>query len=209
MREAERLSALIGVIYDAALDAGLWPDVLARCAEFIGGPAAALFSKDAASKTGDVAYYAGIEDLYKHLYFEKYIKLDPLTVGHYFATVEEPVSVGDIIPYDEFLETRAYREWGKPQGFLTRLATLCSNHPEHLAAVGAVSLVQQRRHGGAELGMLGCGQFGDFATLCENCGTGLCVLLDRELALESDGAADCFAHSLLQVGRPGVEARPM
>lgn len=118
MREAERLSALIGVIYDAALDAGLWPDVLARCAEFIGGPAAALFSKDAASKTGDVAYYAGIEDLYKHLYFEKYIKLDPLTVGHYFATVEEPVSVGDIIPYDEFLETRAYREWGKPQGFI-------------------------------------------------------------------------------------------
>lgn len=71
MREAERLSALIGVIYDAALDAGLWPDVLARCAEFIGGPAAALFSKDAASKTGDVAYYAGIEDHYKHLYFEK------------------------------------------------------------------------------------------------------------------------------------------
>jgi len=79
---------------------------------------AALFSKDAASKTGDVAYYAGIEDHYKHLYFEKYIKLDPLTVGHYFATVEEPVSVGDIIPYDEFLETRAYREWGKPQGFI-------------------------------------------------------------------------------------------
>ena len=116
MREAERLSALIGVIYDAALDAGLWPDVLARCAEFIGGPAAALFSKDAASKTGNVAYYAGIEDHYKHLYFEKYIK--PLTVGHYFATVEEPVSVGDIIPYDEFLETRAYREWGKPQGFI-------------------------------------------------------------------------------------------
>lgn len=118
MGEAERLSALIGVIYDAALDATLWSDVVARCADFVGGPAAALFSKDAASKTGDVAYYAGIDDHYKHLYFKKYIKLDPLTVGHYFAEVEEPVSVGDILPYDEFLETRAYREWGQPQGFI-------------------------------------------------------------------------------------------
>lgn len=118
MGEAERLSALIGAIYDAALDATLWSDVVARCADFVGGPAAALFSKDAASKTGDVAYHAGIEDHYKHLYFEKYIKLDPLTVGHYFAEVEEPVSVGDILPYDEFLETRAYREWGQPQGFI-------------------------------------------------------------------------------------------
>jgi DNA-binding CsgD family transcriptional regulator len=116
--DVERISALIGDIYDAALDAGLWPDVLAKCAEFVGGPAAALFSKDAASKTGDVAYYAGIEDHYRNLYFEKYIKLDPLTVGHYFATIEEPVSVGDILPYDEFLETRAYREWGRPQGFI-------------------------------------------------------------------------------------------
>jgi DNA-binding CsgD family transcriptional regulator/PAS domain-containing protein len=116
--DVERISALIGDIYNAALDAGLWPDVLAKCAEFVGGPAAALFSKDAASKTGDVAYYAGIEDHYRNLYFEKYIKLDPLTVGHYFATIEEPVSVGDILPYDEFLETRAYREWGRPQGFI-------------------------------------------------------------------------------------------
>jgi DNA-binding CsgD family transcriptional regulator len=118
MDEAERLSSLIGDIYDAALDAGLWPGVLAKCAGFVGGPAAALFSKDAASKTGDVAYYAGIEEHYRRLYFEKYIKLDPLTIGHYFAEVEEPIAVSDILPYDEFTETRAYREWGQPQGFV-------------------------------------------------------------------------------------------
>ena len=118
MHETERLSSLIGDIYDAALDAKLWPDVVAKCAAFIGGPAAALFSKDAARKTGDVAYYSGVEPRYRKLYFEKYIKLDPLTVGHYFAEIEQPVSVADIVPYDEFLESRAYQEWGKPQGFV-------------------------------------------------------------------------------------------
>jgi DNA-binding CsgD family transcriptional regulator len=118
MHETERLSALIGDIYDAALDATLWPGVLASCAGFVGGPAAALFSKDAASKTGDVAYYTGIAPHYKQLYFEKYIKLDPLTIGHYFAEIEKPVAVADLLPYDEFLESRAYREWGQPQGFV-------------------------------------------------------------------------------------------
>jgi DNA-binding CsgD family transcriptional regulator len=118
MGETERLSALIGDIYDAAIDPALWPVVLAHCVDFVGGSAAALFSKDAASKTGDVAYYTGIEDHYRDLYFAKYIKLDPLTVGHYFAEVEKPVAVGDILPYEEFLETRAYREWGQPQGLV-------------------------------------------------------------------------------------------
>ncbi|HEY7230277.1 MAG TPA: LuxR family transcriptional regulator [Pseudolabrys sp.] len=112
------MSALIGDIYDAALDPTLWPTVLANCIGFIGGSAAAIFSKDAASKTGDVAYHVGIEPHYQRLYFEKYIKLDPLTVGHYFAEIEKPVAVGDILPYDEFLETRAYREWGQPQGIV-------------------------------------------------------------------------------------------
>ena len=118
MPEAEELSALIGDIYDTALEPTLWPRVLPRSAQFVGGPAASIFSKDAASKTGDVAYDCGIDPYYRQLYFEKYIKLDPLTVGHFFAQVEQPVAVADIMSYDEFLETRAYQEWGRPQGLV-------------------------------------------------------------------------------------------
>src|SRR5262245_51933649 len=98
MRELEDVSSLTGDIYDAALNPALWPGVLAECARFIRGTAAALFSKDAASKTGDVAYHCGgIDPHYKQLYFEKIIKIDPLTVGHFFAGIEEPVAVADII----------------------------------------------------------------------------------------------------------------
>ena len=116
--EAKELSDLIGDIYDAALDPTLWPKVLEKTARFVGGPAAGLFWKDAATKSGDAAYGYGIEPYYQQLYFEKYIKLDPLTIGHFFAEVEQPVAVADIMPYDEFLETRAYQEWGRPQGIV-------------------------------------------------------------------------------------------
>jgi DNA-binding CsgD family transcriptional regulator len=121
MTDAEQFSSLVGDIYDAALDPSQWDSVLTKCARFIGGSAAALFAKDAASKTGGVAYEVGIEPYYKQLYFDKVIKYDPLTIGHYFADVGEPVAVADIMPYDEFLETRAYREWGLPQGLIDTL----------------------------------------------------------------------------------------
>jgi DNA-binding CsgD family transcriptional regulator len=118
MSEAEQLSALIGEIYDAALDPALWPQVLPKSAQFVGGRAASLFYKDAASKSGDFACDCGIDPHYRQLYFDKYIKLDPLTIGHFFAEVEQPVAVADIMSYDEFLETRAYQEWGRPQGLV-------------------------------------------------------------------------------------------
>jgi hypothetical protein len=38
MRDAERFSALIGDIYDAALDPSRWVTVLAQIARFVGGP---------------------------------------------------------------------------------------------------------------------------------------------------------------------------
>ena len=118
MQEAEQLSLLTGDIYDAALDPSLWIDVLAKCAQFVGGSAAALFSRDAANKRCSAAYYSGIDPHYKRLVVEKYIKVDPLTMGRVFANIGEPVAVTDVIPNDELLQARAYREWGRPQGLV-------------------------------------------------------------------------------------------
>jgi len=121
MEPFEDLSVLIGDIYDAAIDRSLWVGVLGKCAQFTAGSAAALFSKDAARKSGNVVYDYGIDPKFRRLYFDKIASFDPLTVGHYFAKIGEPMSVADIMPYDEFLETRAYLEWGRPQGIVDTL----------------------------------------------------------------------------------------
>ena len=84
MVEADLLSALVGDVYDAALDAALWPGVLRDIAQFVGGPAAALFSKNADDRSGDIYYGSGgIHPRYVQLYFDKYIKFDPSTAGHF------------------------------------------------------------------------------------------------------------------------------
>jgi len=118
MREDEKLSRLIGNVYDAALDPALWVDVLEQAAHFVGGPAASLFSRDVVSKSANVAYQFGIDPRYEQLYLDKYARLDPTLTGYFFAEIEKPVATSDIMPYDEFLETRFYREWVQPQGLV-------------------------------------------------------------------------------------------
>jgi DNA-binding CsgD family transcriptional regulator/PAS domain-containing protein len=118
MGQETRLFELIGDIYDAALNPSLWEDVVGKAGHFVGGPAAAIFSKSPIAGTGNVYYEYGIDPHYRKLYFEKYVKLDPATTGHYFADIGQPIATADLMPYDEFLETQFYREWAQPQGLV-------------------------------------------------------------------------------------------
>src|SRR5262245_44540295 len=95
VREAEQLSSLIGDIYDAALDSSLWTGVLAGCARFVRGPAAALFCRDTARKSCSAAYYTGLDARYKRLIVDKCIKADPLMMGQVFAKIRVPVAISD------------------------------------------------------------------------------------------------------------------
>jgi DNA-binding CsgD family transcriptional regulator/PAS domain-containing protein len=122
VRESEQISSLIGEIYDAALDPSLWIGVLPKCAQFVGGPAAALFCRDTARKSCSAAYYSGIDSHYKRLIVDKCIRADPLMMGHVFARIGEPVAITDIFPKDELRQARAYREWGRPQGLVDLLS---------------------------------------------------------------------------------------
>jgi DNA-binding CsgD family transcriptional regulator len=137
MPTAEQLSRLIGDIYDATLDPALWSKVLGECAQFVGGTSATLYAKDAARKNGLVYYDdGGIDPYYKQSYFETYVKLDPANTGHYFADIEQPVSMVDLIPYDEFIETRFYREWVRPQGIADFLSAVLDKSSTTAAMFG-------------------------------------------------------------------------
>ncbi len=120
----ELLSKLIAEIYDAAIDPTLWARTLGEAARFVGGQAATLFSKSATSLTGANAYDSGISPHYAQLYFQNYIKIDPLVMGHVFADIEEPIATSDLVPYDEFLQSRFYEEWARPQGFVDFVASV-------------------------------------------------------------------------------------
>lgn len=137
MEESDVLSELIGTVYDAALDASLWPAALRNIAHFVGGSSAALYAKDATSKSGNVYYEDGSHDPhYVRLYFEEYIKIDPATTGHFFAEVGEVVATGDVVTYEEFVQTRFFREWAEPQGLVDFVSAIIDKSSTTIASFG-------------------------------------------------------------------------
>jgi DNA-binding CsgD family transcriptional regulator/PAS domain-containing protein len=138
MDELVVLSALIGRIYDATLDQSLWLGVLESAAEFVGGPAATLFSKDLANQTGQVFYEHGIDAAYKHSYFTQYIKLDPAAYCQLFAQVGDIISMQDFISYNELLETRFYKGWMQPQQFIDAANAVLQKSATSVAMFGVV-----------------------------------------------------------------------
>lgn len=135
--EMELFSLLVGNVYDAAFDPSLWENALRYATMFVGGVAAALYAKDATAKTGTIFHQdGGIEPRYVKLYFNKYVKLDPSTTGHFFAGIGQPISIEDIIPYDEFRNTRFYKEWAKPQRLVDHLAVALDKSVTAVALFG-------------------------------------------------------------------------
>jgi hypothetical protein len=123
VRGPEHLSTLIGNIYDAALDPGLWVSVLERAAKFANASAASLYSRDISGKTANIAYQYGLDPQYVQLYMQTYVERVP-ALDYFIASIEEPLSTADVIPYREFVETRFYKEWAMPQGLVDAVHTM-------------------------------------------------------------------------------------
>src|SRR5262245_48944030 len=136
MLDEQQLSDLIGDIYDAALDAALWPRVLERLCGFVGGSAAGLHVRDTARRTGQIFYEVGTDPRYGQLYFEKYIKFDPLSTAYLVLEVGEAYSSSMLVPPAEFFKTRFYKEWVQPQGWIDNIFVTLERsgtiHAEHV-----------------------------------------------------------------------------
>jgi DNA-binding CsgD family transcriptional regulator len=121
MDEVERVSNIIGDIYDASLDPALWPAVLESIAGYVQTIAASIHSQDSVSKAANVHFTWGEAPSASHyfkLYAETYAKINPLYPGIIFFDVEQPLTVSEILPRDEFCRTRLAREWLWPQGYV-------------------------------------------------------------------------------------------
>ena len=78
------------------------------------------------------------------------MKLDPTTTGHFFAEIDQPMATDDLIPYDEFLETRFYKEWAKPQQLVDHLTVVLDKSTTSVALFG---VFRHERHGVADNSM--------------------------------------------------------
>lgn len=114
--EMEAALDLVGEIYDASLDPGLWPEILDRITGFVGGAASSLVSHDVASRTTQFYYIRGDNPEYTKSYRETYVRINPILPAILSMDVGETWSVQSFMPWKQLLQTRFYREWLEPQG---------------------------------------------------------------------------------------------
>lgn len=116
--ESEQLSALIGDIYDAALDPELWPSVLQSVCTFVPGSMATILSQDPIKNTANIYFSWGIDQYYETLYLDRYYTLNPLFPAILFFSTGDVYGLTDIMSHAEMGESRLYKEWMEPQGFI-------------------------------------------------------------------------------------------
>jgi DNA-binding CsgD family transcriptional regulator len=114
----ENLSQLTEEIYDAALRPELWPRALKGVCGFVGGSMANIVYLDVAAKTPKMFFEWGNDPHYTQLYIETYSKLNALLPAAYRFPPGRVFRQSDVMPYDELHETRIYREWMQPQGYV-------------------------------------------------------------------------------------------
>jgi DNA-binding CsgD family transcriptional regulator/PAS domain-containing protein len=152
MRDGQaELCDLTGRVYDAALDQSLWPDVVGRSADFVGGTAATFLSQDPVAEVGKLHCAVRIDPHYQQLYLDKYATLDPAPVKRFLTEIEQPVAAADLIP--ELPKTRFYREWMRPQGIVDWVSAVIEKSATsvtkfaviHLERNGLVDVQTQQR----------------------------------------------------------------
>ncbi len=110
----DEVSDLVGSIYDAALDARLWPDVLNRIGDAVGGPQVVFGFYDPANGIADMHAPRTDPDIVRS--FGDWIDTPPLPcTGNYRPG--EVFSGADVVSQEEYTGTIFYHELWRPAGF--------------------------------------------------------------------------------------------
>lgn len=144
MMEQSRVLAIVECLYDAALNPGLWPEALGRVTSFVGGRSANVFWQDAATSSSLVLHAFNSDPHYDRLYFETYALLNPYFPALAFVEVGKVVAGADLIPHDEFRETRFFQEWVRPQGLIDVIGV---NLERTLTSTAFFSIHRGEEHG--------------------------------------------------------------
>jgi len=140
--DQQRLSDLIGAIYDAAIDQSLWLSAIERAAGFVGGTAAGLFCKDVGVHHATMPYRFGFQvplpvELFRQIY--------PAAEGHFLGDPGQPIATTDLMPFGELAESELYRRWAEPQGFVDFLSAVVDRTTVSTAIFG---VFRHQRNGG-------------------------------------------------------------
>jgi DNA-binding CsgD family transcriptional regulator len=112
--DSEAVLALVGRIYDAALDAHVWPEVVAKIAGLQGAEKALLFTPVHPPADGGFNFPVGISQAAMQEWADRYVAHDVWTVAvgrNGFDKDGQVFTDEDLVPHDELLQSLWYREF--------------------------------------------------------------------------------------------------
>ena len=123
--ERDRIFALIGRIYDAALDAGVWPEVVRSIGELQDSDKSLLLTSLHSPKDGGFAFPVGIPESAMQQWADRYVQHDEwskVIVEKKLYVEGRVMTDEEFLPYEELLRSFWYRE------FLSRIdiARVCT-----------------------------------------------------------------------------------
>ena len=124
------LLRLIGDIYDCTLDPESWNAVLPRIGAFVGGSGGGLVAHHPSRRRANIYYEFGTDPRYRELYLEKYMTLDPMFGTYFVLDIGHVYSSSTLMAHAEFTQSRFYKEWVRPQGWIDNIGVYLDKSSE-------------------------------------------------------------------------------
>jgi DNA-binding CsgD family transcriptional regulator len=133
-----QLSAVIGTIYDCAIDPELWELALERVARLVGGSHSLILMFDPIEARVRYSATWNFEPKWMDRYNETYAADDPTRDSFLRFDVGEPFNIPMLLDQDDWLETRYYKEYCRPKGWLDSLGVTVMKTPSRLVSLAVV-----------------------------------------------------------------------
>ncbi|HWE16958.1 MAG TPA: helix-turn-helix transcriptional regulator [Hyphomicrobiaceae bacterium] len=126
---------IVGDIYDCAIEPKRWPATLERIVDHVGGACGGIHVHDPTQRQVRFVAECRTDPEYQRSYGEAYAALNPMLTSGWFAGLDEPITICGTLGEETYRQTRIYREWSKPQGYLDAAAvTLAKSARRHAQA---------------------------------------------------------------------------
>jgi DNA-binding CsgD family transcriptional regulator/PAS domain-containing protein len=146
----ETFSKVVESIYDCALDVSGWPETIGMIVELCRSINGILVVYDLKNRGGELTYHARVEEHYQQLH-NVYTPMNPHPVPLQLVPVGRVVTSGMLVDKHEFVESRFYREFLKPQGIRDLIGF---NVLKTGQRIGAFSVHRGKSYGEAEVRLL-------------------------------------------------------
>jgi DNA-binding CsgD family transcriptional regulator len=141
----QEFSRLVGDIYDCILAPSGWSSVVARFAELSGGAGASIHLVNPVSGGTAILVEHGVDPEWSALGRTVYAAMSPVGSAALLYDLDQPVSVFDIVSEAEYMESRFYREWLAPKGYMDIMGAIISKTSQEIGAISATRLQDRGR----------------------------------------------------------------